>query len=536
MQKANHTPVRTRSFHRPKGLALVAAVTTLGVLNLAVYPLPVNLLVVFGTEESTHINLISYAPEVWLSLLAMVFGTLIIVISIASESTPKLIDLFVGDYKSRLFIWLITLAGLENIVLQLVHIKHTLFLDNLIFLNNYLLLPGFIITSIPYIFYILKYTKYSNVIDKLYLENKRTIRKARKLTDDPVAVNASQVNLFETINQLFDFLQYVRFKEPKADILHKFGKSLRYFLNWKKSYPSSYFELGSGIQADISFRTLTGKFEQVAREKTFYEQKILRMLDMSYLVLMQDGHYDLAALCGHELSETGRIAAELNDTFALNAVILHFNTFLRHGINYGLRTKEIRNAYNTVYHYSTLVNFLIRRRETDRIIECCKYLSFYGKEVNRLRQSEPSFDYLLYGVATELKRVLIVLYDEGFDRDLQAQVVALFNDLGSNGDSSGMRQGSGGFRLIQISLSLYYIDRSEMQFNDAIIDRIVGELKLLDAPDAKQMIQLDCEQIRQEKEEFWEDTDQGNKNIFYSPHTKHLSTFRSLFLFRLANA
>jgi len=85
-----------------KGAALAAALATLIVLNALVSALPLNLLDFFGTDTINRNNLISYAPEVWLSLLALVFGTLIIVISIASESTPKLIDLFVGDYKSRL--------------------------------------------------------------------------------------------------------------------------------------------------------------------------------------------------------------------------------------------------------------------------------------------------------------------------------------------------------------------------------------------------------------------------------------------------
>src|SRR5882757_4037584 len=164
-----HRKVLDRS---KRGFAFTSALSIIVLLNLIAYPISLNMLDVFGSGASSRINPISYAPEVWLSLLALVFGTLIIVISIASESTPKLFDLFVGDFKSRLFIWSITLSSLENILLQLIHTQQTVLFDNLIFLNNYLLLPAFVILSIPYIFYILRYTKSSNVIDKLFAQNR----------------------------------------------------------------------------------------------------------------------------------------------------------------------------------------------------------------------------------------------------------------------------------------------------------------------------------------------------------------------------
>ena len=64
-------------------------------------------------------SFIDFAPEVWLALLSMVLGTLIIVISIASQSTPKLIDLYTRDQTSLLYIWFITLASAHSLWLQL---------------------------------------------------------------------------------------------------------------------------------------------------------------------------------------------------------------------------------------------------------------------------------------------------------------------------------------------------------------------------------------------------------------------------------
>ena len=47
---------------------------------------------------------LTFAPEIWGGVLAMVLGTLIIVIAIAAESSPKLMDLFVKDWLSLIYV------------------------------------------------------------------------------------------------------------------------------------------------------------------------------------------------------------------------------------------------------------------------------------------------------------------------------------------------------------------------------------------------------------------------------------------------
>jgi len=106
-----------------------------------------------------------------MTLLALVFGTLVIVVSIAAENTPKLIDLFIGDPLGRFYIWLIMLSTLENIYLQPFSTHPSIFLSNLVFLNCYVLLPSAVLLAIPYTYYILRYTKNANVINQIFDEN-----------------------------------------------------------------------------------------------------------------------------------------------------------------------------------------------------------------------------------------------------------------------------------------------------------------------------------------------------------------------------
>ena len=112
---------------------------------------------------------LTFAPEIWGGVLATVLGTLIIVIAIAAESTPKLMDLFVRDWISLIFIWFLILASIHSTIIMYYFEP----MDRLssVMLNTYIYLPLSSILSLPYIFYILLYSKTDNVIKKLYSLN-----------------------------------------------------------------------------------------------------------------------------------------------------------------------------------------------------------------------------------------------------------------------------------------------------------------------------------------------------------------------------
>ena len=62
---------------------------------------------------------IGFAPEVWQALLGMVLGTLILVISIASQSIPKLIDFYMRDIRSLLYIWFLIISGGHALIIKI---------------------------------------------------------------------------------------------------------------------------------------------------------------------------------------------------------------------------------------------------------------------------------------------------------------------------------------------------------------------------------------------------------------------------------
>lgn len=509
-------------------LTLFTALLLKGILILISFLWPRNLLDFYRKEYFNHEILIDYAPEVWLSLLGLVLGTLIIVISIAAESTPKLIDLFITDARSRLFIWLIALSIVENIFLQPIKIGQSIALDNLIFFNNYLLLPLFSIIAIPYVYYILSYTKDSNVIRKIYEENIRAIKTARHV-QSPQRINNNHRILFDTINQLNDLQQYIQFKEPKGSVVLRMGRSLRFYLKQKQHFKESYFKLSPAIKDDVSFKMLVNKFENIERSRTFYEQKTLSALGTSYLLLLKNSHYDLASLCGNELLECGKIAANQKDRESVDLILNHFNTFIRYGINHGFRNREVRNVYNTIFHYSQLIDYFIKIRESDNVMQCFKYFAFYHNEVTRLCRAEVTFAFLADAFTGEMKKILCQVYANLFNLEYQEEMIDKFNGLDfvmkkrSIGKMKYVETGNS--QLIQIALCLFYLSKNEDAMSMKVMETLISDLKYLNGDQAESsMVEL-CNRLREQTQNFWEESDLGNHNIFFSPHVSQIPDF-----------
>ena len=148
-------------------------------------------------------------------VLATVLGTLIIVITIATESTPKLMDLFVRDWISLIFIWFLILASIHSTIIMYYFEP----MDRLssVMLNTYIYLPLSSVLSLPYMFHLTLF-KNNNVIRKLYSLNiadiKRLKQKPIQLTmNDSRVIEHYRYQLMSTIDQFDDLLEYISFKE-----------------------------------------------------------------------------------------------------------------------------------------------------------------------------------------------------------------------------------------------------------------------------------------------------------------------------------
>jgi hypothetical protein len=490
-------------------------------------------------------NWISFAPEAWLSLLGLVLGTLIIVISVASQSTPKLIDLYTGDQTSLWYIWYIIVGSVHNLLLQLSTLNQPKNINNALsdaLLNTYVMLPLALLLAVPYVLYILRYTKTSNVIDKIYKNNiQRMQRLAYKasmgrLKEEKVRYRF-QFEMFEALNQLDDLLEYVSFKEPKGDIMNKISLSIQKFIKIKEELKQNcpdFFVISEQIRQDVSFKTMIGQFEEMQKSATFYEQKGFRLLGNAYIKLIEDEEFDLASLCAFELSECGRVAIENQDEALINVVLIRFNTLIRFGIKHGLKNREARNLYNAIFHYSEFIRYIVGYKNKELIDKSCSYLNFYINEIYQHSRKEKPFSFLVDVFTWEFKRILIEMTEKKLGVDLQKKILGYFlkiDNLSDNYEEPPLKgkKFSNGIRGLQISLALYYLKSKEMSLAESIIIDILNDHELMGRDALRKEIANTCKTLNDQGKNFFEDTDRGNLNIYYSDDKDMIPQFEELF-------
>ncbi len=491
---------------------------------------------------------IEFAPEAWLSLLGLVLGTLIIVISVASQSTPKLIDLYTGDKTSLWYIWYIIVGSVHNMLLQIGTLNQQENSETLMStlsnacLNTYLMLPLALLLAVPYVLYILRYTKTSNVIEKIYQNNIQRMYRLQKkakqgsLKDDRTRYRY-QFELFEALNQLDDLLEYVSFKEPKGDIMNKISLSIQTYISLKadiKRYCVSFFKISTKIRQDVSFKTMIGQFQEMEETATFYEQKGFRLLGNAYIKLIEDEEFDLASLCAFELSECGKVAIDNQDEALVHVVLIRFNTLIRFGIKHGLKNREARNLYNAIFHYTEFIRYIVAYKNETLIDKSCGYLNFYINEIYSHSRKEKPFAFLVDVFTWEFKRILMEMSKENLQIHLQKKILGYFlriDNLSEKHEEPSIKgqDFSNNIRGLQISLALYYLKYQQEDLARSIVTDILSDHESMSREALKVAIANTCHSLGTQQRNFFEDTDRGNMNIYYTEDKDAIPIFEELF-------
>ena len=135
----------------------------------------------------------------------------------------------------------------------------------------------------------------------------------------------------------------------------------------------------------------------------------------------------------------------------------------------------------------------------------------------------------------EFKRILIALNQNDIEIAMQKEILGLFlkidNLPDSHQDISKGRAYSSGVRKLQIALALYYLkqDPNHASLAESIIIDILNDHEHMDKETLRSTVSQTCKELASAQENFWEDTDRGNLNLYYSNDTESLDMFINLF-------
>ena len=490
----------------------------------------------FGLDKETHDAIdLTFAPEIWGGVLATVLGTLIIVIAIAAESTPKLMDLFVKDWVSLIFIWFLILASIHATVIM--YYFGPMERLSSVMLNTYVYLPASSMLSLPYIFYILLYSKTDNVIKKLYTLNIEDINRLKNKSvhlsmDDIKNVEHYQYQLMSTIDQFDDLLEYISFKEAQTEIIRRVGDTVRAYMRNKSFYDSRFFAATDTIRNNPTFRTyVEHQYKDLEERKTFYEVKAFKMMGNAYIRKMETGEYELASLIASEVSSIGLLALDLKQDSLIVDINIRFNTFMRFAIKHAVRNNEPRNLYNLAFHYSALLKGYVDHNKEDLLKQSYFYFKFYSNEIYKQAAKNPSLYFIVDVLTAELKKITILISEETWDNQLQEHLIKEILQLDNPPDYSKEeldQSVNNGVRVLQIGLALHFIKINNINFAETIVSDVLDDLAFFDNQTYLKLMEGLYNRIRFSGPTFWEDTDRGNTNIYYTPDSDKIDDFKKI--------
>ena len=479
---------------------------------------------------------VGFAPIVWLSFFAIILGSLTIVITFAAQNVPKLIDLYMDHWPSLLFVWWSAACLVHALSIKVLAEGGIQIIPSLVF-NFHVLLAVSLVIGFPFVFSILRSTKTSNVIENLLNGSYSTINiLAAKGSTGKISAHEHakiQYQLFEGLNQLIDLLVYVPFKEPKAQVIEGIGALLRHYVQLKPNIPDSFFKVDERIHGDISFRTMKSLMAEVEKTRTFYEQKSVRLIGNVYNVFLDTGEFDLSTLCVEQLSQVGKTAIACDDQELIDVITVRLNTHFRFALKHSQHHNEPRNLYNLVFHYGQFIGHLMEYQQVDRIKTCIGYFVFYGQQCFNAIQRAKSLAFILDVLAFEMQKLMLKIYQEKWDRELQEEMLQKFlvfdnfQDMDKNFAVQFFSQNHG-IRLLHIGLALFYLNQKEDEFAEKIAKDTVQDMDLMGATLFNKTMTTIYARLQFSGPTFWEDTDRGNLNIYYTPYQDEISSFKKI--------
>ena len=350
--------------------------------------------------------------------------------------------------------------------------------------------------------------------------------------NDSKVVEHYQYQLMSTIDQFDDLLEYISFKEAQTEIIRSVGDTVRAYMKNKNSIDIKFYVATDTIRNNPTFRTYVDhQYKDLEERTTFYEVKSFKMMGNAYIRKMENGEYELASLIASEISSIGLLALKLNQESLITDINIRFNTFMRFAIKHAVRNNEPRNLYNLAFHYSALLKGYVDYEKTDLLKQSYFYFKFYSNEIYKQAANNPSLYFIVDVLTTELKKISIHISENDWDIELQEHLLKEILQLDNPPDypKDDLDQSvNNGVRVLQIGLALHYIKIENLHFAETIVSDVLDDLAYFDNQTYLNLMEGLYNRIRFSGPTFWEDTDRGNTNIYYSPDSDKIDDFKKI--------
>ena len=113
------------------------------------------------------------------------------------------------------------------------------------------------------------------------------------------------------------------------------------------------------------------------------------------------------------------------------------------------------------------------------------------------------------------------------DKDLLKEILQLDNPPDYSKEELDQSVNNG-VRVLQIGLALHFIKIKNINFAETIVSDVLDDLAFFDNQTYLKLMEGLYNRIRFSGPTFWEDTDRGNTNIYYTPDSDKIDDFKKI--------
>ena len=169
----------------------------------------------------------------------------------------------------------------------------------------------------------------------------------------------------------------------------------------------------------------------------------------------------------------------------------------------------------------------------DRVKSCIGYFVFYGQQCFNAIPRARSLAFILDILASEMQKLMQIIYQNNWERKLQQELLQkflLFDNFQDMDKEIAIQffSQNHGIRLLHIGLALFYLNQNEKEFAETIAKDTLQDLLLMGEPLFSKTKDTIFARLQYSGAKFWEDTDRGNVNIYYTPYQNEIENFKKL--------
>jgi hypothetical protein len=461
-----------------------------------------HLLVDFDAE--TLQNALGSLAQVVVAVLGIAITVVSIVVQLASTRyTPRIAEMFFRDKKNLAIMGFFVVASIHAVWISVV--VSSGFVPRVTVAMTTVMVTASLLLLIPYFAYVFAFLDPVKVIARIGQQVLDAVLAQGTAKRDRDNLDRRQTSCVAGLEHLSDIAVNTASQKDKiiatgaVMALREFAVK---FIQAKATVPAEWFALGLRVRGNPDFIALTPHSLHALEEKKIWvEWKVLHHFRSIFSEAL-DHLPELAHVVAIETRYIGEEALRYGDREVIVLAIRYFNTFLRVALN----QRDVRACYNIFHQYRLLAETMMRKGQSDLVLEIGRCLAYYGQVAHRT-----DLGFITETAAHDLG----VLCERAYTSDIACHdsLLDIFLGLDKKAETRAEEETLRGVRKAQIRLAAFYL----LKGADRHVERISADMR---SEKPERMASIRAELVGVSEEQFWEVTDRGVNFDYLEPARK----------------